>query len=85
MALCEQWEEAKSCKMTAAATCARTVLKPDIMAKLDDLFNKFWKKKASREQQAKVHKPVKRIPTVLPAHSQHECILPQVNRAQKWL
>ncbi|CAH2273250.1 Hypothetical predicted protein, partial [Pelobates cultripes] len=80
--LCEQHEEAKSCKM-ASATCAQNVEKPDVMAKLNDLFTKFWRKIASREQQATVHKPVKHIPTVLPPHSQHRRTLPQTNRAQK--
>ncbi|CAH2301090.1 Hypothetical predicted protein [Pelobates cultripes] len=69
MELCEQREEAKSCKM-AAVTHARTAEKPDFMTKLDDLFAEFWKKIVSREQQAKTHKPAKRIPTVLPARTQ---------------
>ncbi|CAH2221279.1 Hypothetical predicted protein [Pelobates cultripes] len=63
----------------AAATCARDTEKPDLETKLDELFARFWRTIATREQQAKACKPV----TVLPVNSQQECTPPHVNKVHK--
>ncbi|CAH2325472.1 Hypothetical predicted protein [Pelobates cultripes] len=67
-----QQEEAKTGKM-AANTCAQATERPDLMAKFDDLLNKFWRTLASRSQTAKTSKPATHLPTAMPMISQQGC------------
>ncbi|CAH2319151.1 Hypothetical predicted protein [Pelobates cultripes] len=64
----------------AAATCVQDTKKPDLVTRLDELFARFWKTIASREQQAKAYHPV----TVLPVIPQQTCTLPHANKACGW-
>ncbi|CAH2329324.1 Hypothetical predicted protein [Pelobates cultripes] len=61
----------------AAATCARDTKKPDLETRLDELFARFWRTIASREQQAKAYHPV----TILPVIPQQTCTPPHANKA----
>ncbi|CAH2320007.1 Hypothetical predicted protein [Pelobates cultripes] len=72
MVLYEQNVNVVSRKM-AKATCApkHNEEKPDLLSRLDDLFNAFWTKLALREQQAKTHRPEEHSPMVASTlHSQ---------------
>ncbi|CAH2222620.1 Hypothetical predicted protein [Pelobates cultripes] len=64
----------------AAATCARGTKKLDLETRLDELFARFWRTIASRDQQAKAYHPV----TVLPVIPQQTCTPPRANKACGW-
>ncbi|CAH2275368.1 Hypothetical predicted protein [Pelobates cultripes] len=81
----ERNAKAVSSKMVEA-TCVpkHKEEKPDLLARLDELFNAFWRKLALREQHTKHHKPEEHSPLVLLAHSLHGRALPRTERARTW-
>ncbi|CAH2247273.1 Hypothetical predicted protein [Pelobates cultripes] len=79
----ERRGETLPCRM-AAAVCARHAELHDYMAMLDNLFAKFWKKMAAREQLPEAYKPAKCSPMALPIRSQCRRIFPSAGRARKW-
>ncbi|CAH2311148.1 Hypothetical predicted protein [Pelobates cultripes] len=68
----------------AAATGACHAELPDCRAKLDDIFNKFWKTIADREQQNAAHKQAKQLPKAQLTCSQGRHTVTPASRAQKW-
>ncbi|CAH2274533.1 Hypothetical predicted protein [Pelobates cultripes] len=60
-----------------AATCARDTKKSDLEARLDELFARFWRTTASREQQSKAYQPA----TILLAIPQQKGSPPRANKA----
>ncbi|CAH2221270.1 Hypothetical predicted protein [Pelobates cultripes] len=58
--------------------------RPDLMAQFDDLFDKFWRTLASREQTTNTSKPATHLPTAIPKTSQHGRTPLWAHRAHTW-
>ncbi|CAH2327620.1 Hypothetical predicted protein [Pelobates cultripes] len=57
---------------------------PDLLTRINDLFNAFWGKLALREQQTKRHKQEEHLPKTQPTQSLHGRAHPRTQRAQPW-